>query len=194
MGKHKDVNLQAGDKINLYDKSRDGNHAFHVYQEKADDNTVWSSIRDKDDETLLDTGEPVTAEDVSNLLKGKDVQIGQIDVNDPMIDSLKNRDDVLHTKEVDDFMKSVGADGYEFDDSNGLHHELISDDGKKPFKHYVSDPSLKDHYLLKDIERGDKTLYQERDDKQAARDAENDRKENAPREEEDYGVDDDLPF
>ena len=38
MADKKGIQLQAGDKINLYDKSRDGNHAFHVYQEKADDN------------------------------------------------------------------------------------------------------------------------------------------------------------
>lgn len=46
MGKHKDVNLQAGDKINLYDKSRDKNHVFHVFEEPDGDRS-WYSIQDK---------------------------------------------------------------------------------------------------------------------------------------------------
>lgn len=87
MGKHKDVNLQAGDKINLYDKSRDKNHVFHVFEEPDGDRS-WYSIQDKDGEDVLDTGEFLTGDMVDDALHGKAILVDELDGNDPEIDHL----------------------------------------------------------------------------------------------------------
>lgn len=128
---HKDVKLAPGDKVNVYDKSRDKNHAFHVYTE-PDGNNTWYSVQDKD---------------------------GLVDPDDPLIKDLAERSDVTDRAEEDPAASAAGAHEYQFTDRTGLKHDLWSDDGKSQYEHAVSDPNIKDHYQLTNIERDGKEIY-----------------------------------
>lgn len=152
MGEHKDVNLQAGDKINLYDKSRDKNHVFHVFEEPDGDRS-WYSIQDKDGEDVLDTGEFLTGDMVDDALHGKPILVDELDENDPEIDHLMEDSDVKDYADFDD-----GGHAFEYQDVAGRTHNISSDDGEK-YYHEVSDPTLEEHYQLTNIERNGKEIY-----------------------------------
>lgn len=155
---HKDVKLAPGDKVNVYDKSRDKNHAFHVYTE-PDGNNTWHSVQDKDGEAIFDTGNQLTGDDLADFMNGKVVEIGLVDPDDPLIKDLAERSDVTDLAEQDLAASAAGAHEYQFTDRTGLKHDLWSDDGKSQYEHAVSDPNIKDHYQLTNIERDGKEIY-----------------------------------
>ena len=132
MGKHKDVNLQAGDKINLYDKSRDKNHVFHEFEEPDGDRS-WYSIQDKDGEDIFDTGEFLTGDMVDDALHGKAILVDELDGNDPEIDHLMEDDDAKDYADFDD-----GGHDFEYQDVAGRTHNISSEDGEI-YHHEVSD-------------------------------------------------------
>ena len=155
MGEHKDVNLQAGDKINLYDKSRAKNHVFHVFEEPDGDRS-WYSIQDKDGEDIFDTGEFLTGDMVDDALHGKPILVDDLDGNDPEIDHLMEDSDVKDYADLDETV--FGVHNFEYQDVAGRTHNISSEDGEI-YHHEVSDPTLEEHYQLTNIERNGKEIY-----------------------------------
>lgn len=158
--------LQKGDKVHLFDKSRDKNHTFTVnvapFKEKNGKLGQLTSLEDKDGQSLLLSYTSLSPQQIDKALSGKFYPVKYAGPVDGMQSAVTPEDITKAAKLGKDFAsekaQAAGAHDYRYQDQGGRKHEIVTKDGKM-YEYYMNDPQMSKQFKLTEITRDGKQIY-----------------------------------